>query len=532
MKTYLLFAPAFLEWPLEIAREMARRCEGAQTGGLATGHRQVAQRVASARDVEISPFAYIDDLEREWLATPAAPGEITRYENFFGTHKLRQLVISDRQVGRGYASGGTLAETELMQLTRDPEYIERYVAGILRYFLATLGTFRPDVVFCYAVAGSQAFALSMVCEHLGIPFGRFNHTRIGKHLIIDDSPLDYLGPVRRRFDEAQRQPGLLAHRMPAAREYIASFREKASSPDYLAVHNRRIAKEQSLAHLAKSALAGMKSAAKLRLGRMELPLRKPAPSRHVSHLVRTALEARRIKRQKLFPDPGARPGGPFAFYPLHVDPEAATMVLAHMHTDQLAVIEALSKSLPLGMRLVVKEHLPMLGQRPAGYYERLERLPGVFLAAPEDSGTALVKEAALTVTITGTAGWEALLLRKPALLISEPPYAMVGEGFVQCADLSSLPKAVATALALPPASDERLALYVAAALDVSFPSGTDIIWNRVTEETVRQNPEFLDAVTSRLIAMAERGREAAAGQDGPARTAPSPMIAGSHSHHG
>jgi hypothetical protein len=125
-----------------------------------------------------------------------------------------------------------------------------------------------------------------------------------------------------------------------------------------------------------------------------------------------------------------------------------------------------------------------------------------------------------------------MLLRKPALLISEPPYAMVGEGFVQCADLSSLPKAVATALALPPASDERLALYVAAALDVSFPSGTDIIWNRVTEETVRENPEFLDAVTSRLIAMAERGREAAAGQDGPARTAPSPMIAGSHSHHG
>lgn len=511
MKTYLLFAPAFLEWPLEIAREMARRFPGAETGGLATGHRQIAERVAAARDIKIAPFAYIDDLEREWLATPVAPGELDRYEAMFGAGKLRRLVIADRQIGRGYVSGGTLAETELMSLARDPENIERYVAGILRYFLKTFEDFRPDVVFCYAVAGAQAFALSMVCEHLGIPFGRFNHTRIGKHLILDDSPLDHLGPVRARFQAALRQPSLLDTHMPAARAHIEAFRQKTSSPDYLAVHKRRVARQQSVPYLVKSALAGVKTAARLRLGRMDLPLRKPSPARHVSFLVKTALQARRIKRQQLFPGVGARPDGPFAFYPLHVDPEAATMVLAHMHTDQLAVIEALSKSLPLGMRLVVKEHIPMLGQRPAGYYERLTRIPGVFLAAPEDSGTALVKEAALTATITGTAGWEAMLLHKPALLISAPPYAMVGEGFVQCGDLSGLPKAVETALCLPPASDERLALFVAAALDVSFASGTDIIWEKVTEATVRENPAFLEAVVSRLIAMAEGGRESAGG---------------------
>jgi hypothetical protein len=103
-----------------------------------------------------------------------------------------------------------------------------------------------------------------------------------------------------------------------------------------------------------------------------------------------------------------------------------------------------------------------------------------------------------------------MLLHKPALLISKPPYAMVGEGFVHCADLSSLPAAVDEALRTPPASEDRLALFVAAALDVSFPSGTDIIWEKVTEKTVRENPEFLAAVTSRLIALAQQGRPAAA----------------------
>ncbi len=511
MKTYMLFAPAFLEWPLEIAREMERRFPGAQTGGLATGHRQVAERVAAARDVKIAPFAYLDDLEREWLATPAAPGEIARYEALFGTHKLRRLIIADRQVGRGYVSGGTLAETELMRLARDPENIERYVAGILRHFLKTLGEFRPDVVFCYAVAGAQAFALSMVCEHLGIPFGRFNHTRIGKHMIIDDSPVDHLGPVRECFEAALAKSGLLEARMPAARQHIEAFRQNAASPDYLAVHKRRVARQQSLGHLVKTALAAAKTSAKIRLGRMELPLRKPTPLRQVAFTLESARRARRIARRGLFTKPGARPERPFAFYPLHVDPEAATMVLSHMLTDQLAVIEALSKSLPLGMRLLVKEHLPMLGQRPEGFYERLARIPGVVLASPQDSGTDLVREAALTATITGTAGWEAMLLRKPTLLFGAPPYAMVGDGFVHCTDLSSLPAAVDAALKLAPASEERLALYIAAVLEVSFPSGTDIIWEKVTEDTVRENPEFLEAVTSRLLAMAGRDRAQAAG---------------------
>ncbi len=502
MRAYFLFAPAFLEWPLAMARELERRLPGSETGGLVTGHRQIAEKVATAKNITIAPLAYIDDLEREWLATPLASGEMEKYEAMFGTEKLRRLVIADRQVGRGYVSGGILAETEIMRLARDPENIERYVAGILRYLLRTFEDFRPDVVFCYAVAGAQAFAISLVCEHLGIPFGRFNHTRIGKHIVIDDSPLDWLGPVRRRFAAALEGRAPLDERLPEARGILEDFRAKASSPDYLAVHLNRVARQQSLRSLARTGLAAAKNSLRLALGRMELPLRKPTPSRHFLHLARAALRARRVRHLGIFAAPGARPTGPFVFFPLHVDPEASTMVLAPQFTDQLAVVEALSKSLPLGMRLVVKEHTPMLGQRPPGFYERLARLPGVFLASPQDSGIALVREAAMTVTITGTAGWEAVVLKKPLLILGTPPYAMIGEGFIHCPDLSRLPAAVAETLSSAPASDERLALYVAAALDVSFPSGTEVIWGKVTEETVRAHPEFLEAVVSRLIDMA------------------------------
>jgi len=503
MNIYFLFAPAFLEWPLAIADELQKRIPGSKVGGIATGHRQVAQKVAAARHIAISPLAYLNDVEREWLATPVGSDELARYDEMFGTEQLRRLIISDRDIGWGYVTGGVQATNELMRLVRDPSYIERYCAGILRYYLKTFETFRPDVVFCYAVAGAPAFALSMVCEYLGIPFGRFNHTRIGKHLVIDDSPLDWLGPVRQRYATALSGAAPLDHRLAEARQVLEDFRKAATSPDYLDVHKKRMLRQRSLAALARSGLAAAKNSLRLRLGRIEQPLRKPTPFGHFRHLASVALQARRELYPGLFAEPGERPVEPFAFFPLHVDPEASTMVLAPQHTDQLAVIEALSKSLPLGMRLVVKEHIPMLGQRPRGFYERLARIPGVFLASPHDSGIALVRAAAMTVTITGTAGWEAIALGRPALLIGTPPYTMIGEGFVQCGDLSALTRAVKRTLAVNPASDEHLALYLAAILDVSFPSGTDVIWGKITESTVRENPEFLEAVISRLIAMSK-----------------------------
>src|SRR3546814_17461782 len=80
------------------------------------------------------------------------------------------------------------------------------------------------------------------------------------------------------------------------------------------------------------------------------------------------------------------------------------------------------------MPLLVKEHIPMLGRRPAGFYERLSRLPGVELASPFEQGAALARDAALTAVISSTAGWEAIVLGKPTLVIAFPPYSMVNDG--------------------------------------------------------------------------------------------------------
>jgi hypothetical protein len=206
---------------------------------------------------------------------------------------------------------------------------------------------------------------------------------------------------------------------------------------------------------------------------------------------------------------GQLPERDFAYFPLHVDPEASTMVAAPMHTDQLAVVEAVAKSLPMGLNLVVKEHIPMCGLRPPGFYERLGRMPGVVLASPLEHGASLVNRSELACVITGTAGWEALLLGKPALVIGKAFYDVIGQGVVRCSSLEKLPDAVECALKTDPADDKRLALYVASILKNAFEFPTEALWGKVTPKTIEDHSGVLRHLCDRILAEARTSEGAA-----------------------
>ena len=84
-------------------------------------------------------------------------------------------------------------------------------------------------------------------------------------------------------------------------------------------------------------------------------------------------------------------------------------------------------------------------------------------------------------------------------MIGASPYCAIGQGFVHCPDLSDLPSAVSEALSSVPATDERLELYLAALLDLSFEFPTELFWGNVTAETVRRNPRIWTAIADRLL---------------------------------
>ncbi|MBI2627894.1 MAG: hypothetical protein HYW71_00450 [Candidatus Niyogibacteria bacterium] len=120
----------------------------------------------------------------------------------------------------------------------------------------------------------------------------------------------------------------------------------------------------------------------------------------------------------------------YVYFPLHYQPECATSPLGDIFVDQLLAAEILSASLPVGWFLYVKEHPTQWWIRGAGYfsyrykgyYEKMSKLKNTKIVSMQADTYSLIDNAAAVATITGTAGWEAILRQKPALIFGYPWY--------------------------------------------------------------------------------------------------------------
>ena len=122
----------------------------------------------------------------------------------------------------------------------------------------------------------------------------------------------------------------------------------------------------------------------------------------------------------------------------------------------------------------------------------------------EHNGLELVKKAAVTAVITGTAAWEAMCLHKPVLIIGDSPFFAVGEGFVHEPCLSRLPQAIARTLKTSPALDETIELFIAASLAESFEMPSSLLWGAYDEHSDEEKKSATSAIVEGIISNTEK----------------------------
>ncbi|HEX6037059.1 hypothetical protein, partial [Longimicrobium sp.] len=171
MKVLFLLSPMFREWPRAMAREIHALEPGSSFPALVVGSRRIVARVQAWSDPGFSPLYDVDELERQWLATPSDPARLRELERRLVPGALNRILVSDRTVGAGFVSGARLASSGLLRGARSSpvEVPRRYVQGLVDFTWRTLEEHRPDVVFCYTVAGAHAMALAEVCAAMDIP---------------------------------------------------------------------------------------------------------------------------------------------------------------------------------------------------------------------------------------------------------------------------------------------------------------------------------------------------------------------------
>lgn len=165
----------------------------------------------------------------------------------------------------------------------------------------------------------------------------------------------------------------------------------------------------------------------------------------------------------------------FAYYPLHYDPEMATLLYAPRYTDQIHVIKQIARSLPIDMKLYVKEHPVMVGHRPRAYYKELLKIPNVKLISPAVNGLDIVRQSAIVLTITGSGGWEAVLLKKPVITFGDVFYNDI-PGVKRSTDYDQLPFLVKEQLNSWEHNEQSVVDYVSSLLEDSIPVDYIDLW--------------------------------------------------------
>jgi hypothetical protein len=308
---------------------------------------------------------------------------------------IHRMIWSERHLLEGRSYKQVLALTE----------------RIFRVVEDAFERFEPTCLFSEDVGGLTSYIHYAVARGMKIPFWRIGSARMPGLLSVYSGRPQEWNLTKDKLQEI-RGRGLTAEERNEAEAFVEGFRQRPERPTGMRTRARLpVADREDVERLAA-------------LGKRYLtdPL-NPTLTSPVQALRQRAVRlARNQASQSL--DYFDRPmtGERYVLYPIHFQPEASTLVQAPYYLDQASLIEDISKSLPVGYQLYVKEHVSNRGRRPLAFYKRLRETFGVRLLGPDEDTWALIRDAAAVAVITGTVGWEGLLFGKPVVTFGDVFY--------------------------------------------------------------------------------------------------------------
>jgi hypothetical protein len=142
----------------------------------------------------------------------------------------------------------------------------------------------------------------------------------------------------------------------------------------------------------------------------------------------------RFKRKKLFSHyqrlaKDVNLAAPYVFVALQCEPERQTCPVGGVFGNQYLMIDMLSKLVPEGWKIYVKEHVSQFKvyqaaerAKPIEFYDMIATMPKVELVPLTYTSFELIDQAKASATVSGTVGWESVVRGKPTLLFGHSWY--------------------------------------------------------------------------------------------------------------
>lgn len=120
---------------------------------------------------------------------------------------------------------------------------------------------------------------------------------------------------------------------------------------------------------------------------------------------------------------------PYVFAALQCEPERQTCPAGGVFGNQYLMIDLLSKLVPAGWKIYVKEHVSQFKDYQAAeraktfeFYDMLASMPNVELVPLNYTSFELIDHGKASATVSGTVGWESVVRGKPTLLFGHSWY--------------------------------------------------------------------------------------------------------------
>jgi hypothetical protein len=259
------------------------------------------------------------------------------------------------------------AERHLLK-GRTHEQILRLAEVVLREVGAALDRVKPDFLFSEDLSCFCSYAHFVLARERGIPFWCVGAARLPSRLSVYSVGFQHSEFVDAKYREIMSR-GLLPAERAEATAFLDAFRERPQKPPGMTT--RAIVPGIGVDDAKHWWLATSRY-----LSDPGDPT-TTAPGRAIKQRVQRVARIRLADSLGTFEQPVA--GEKYVIYPIHFQPEASTLVQAPMFLDQAALIQDIARSLPVGYRLYVKEHVANRGRRPLSFYAALRAIPSVRL---------------------------------------------------------------------------------------------------------------------------------------------------------
>lgn len=179
----------------------------------------------------------------------------------------------------------------------------------------------------------------------------------------------------------------------------------------------------------------------LKLKRQSKFLYAPSVPYFFHYLQVMLLRRKFMGKNKVFEAPVE--GEDYVYMPLHLIPESTVFVKASYYVDELNLIEQVSKSVPAGWKVYVKEHQAMLGERGVKFYKKVKELHNVRLVQINHyhDPKPWIMNAKGVVTIVGTTAYEEALLGRKSLIFGDVPFELM-DGITRVHSFEELPELI------------------------------------------------------------------------------------------